>query len=247
MTNYVCETLGAKFIDPLPLNLEACFNDSSSTTPLVFVLSPGSDPMSALLKFTADKGQRIQTVSLGQGQGPVAIALMSEAGKEGSWVALQNCHLAVSWMTTFERYWEAELTKEKVHKDFRLWLTSYPSEAFPVAVLQNAVKMTNEPPKGLKANMTGSYLTYPISDSDFFSKCSKGPEWRRMLFALCFFHAFVQERRKFGPLGWNIPYEFNESDLRISVRQLKMFIEEYPEQVHRQTRRLFVLLVSAQV
>ena len=101
-----------------------------------------------------------------------------------------------------------------------------PSESFPTSCLQNGVKITKEPPKGLRANLKS---TYSKLDNDKLKKTSKPEAFQKLLFGLSFYHALVVERKKFGPLGWNIPYEFNDTDLDITAAQLEMYVSLYNE------------------
>ena len=99
---FVISEMGEKFVRPPPFDLQACYDESSCVQPLVFVLAPGSDPMGSVLEAAEAIGREVGPISLGQGQGPVAEALIEKSRKEGSWVVLQNCHLAESFMTRFE-------------------------------------------------------------------------------------------------------------------------------------------------
>ena len=227
-TNYIAKEMGVKYITPPQFNISVSYNESYNLCPLIFILSPGTDPMAALVKFAEEKKyvEQFQSISLGQGQGPRAAALIQQGQNEGLWVCLQNCHLATSWMPSLEKIFE-DMDYTNTDDNFRLWLTSYPSDKFPVSILQKGVKITNEPPSGLKDNLLKSYLNDPVKNQEFFNGCPGNQEmFVKLLYGIAFFHAVVQERRTFGPLGWNIPYGFNDSDFDISVQQLRMFINE---------------------
>ncbi|XP_055593622.1 dynein axonemal heavy chain 12 [Uranotaenia lowii] len=231
ITEFVANEMGAAYVLPPPFDISKSYEDSNCLTPLIFILSPGADPMNSLLLFAEKMGfdETFQSISLGQGQGPIAQKLIEKAQDEGTWVCLQNCHLAASWMPTMEYLWE-NMDLYNTTSSFRLWLTSYPSDKFPTSILQNGIKMTNEPPTGLQQNLLRSYNSEPMSDDAFYTGCpGKDRAFSKLLYGICFFHAVVQERKKFGPLGWNISYGFNESDFQISVLQLQLFLNQYED------------------
>uniref|UniRef100_A0A4W2CP28 AAA+ ATPase domain-containing protein n=1 Tax=Bos indicus x Bos taurus TaxID=30522 RepID=A0A4W2CP28_BOBOX len=217
VTSFIVSNLGSRFIEPPVLNMKL---DSAPRTPLVFILSPGVDPTSALLQLAEHTGmaQRFHALSLGQGQAPIAHPLA------GHWVFLANCHLSLSWMPNLDKLVE-QLQVEDPHPSFRLWLSSSPHPDFPISILQASIKMTTEPPKGLKANMT---RLYQLMTEPQFSRCSKPTKYKKLLFALCFFHSVLLERKKFLQLGWNIIYGFNDSDFEV-CNLLSLYLDEYEE------------------
>jgi dynein heavy chain len=229
---FIKDNLGTEFIDSLPLDLSKIYKDTSNTTPLIFILSTGSDPVSLLLKFAQSREDsykdRLHIISLGQGQGPIAEDLIRKATASGDWVFLQNCHLAASWMHRLETIVKDFGNGESdLHDDFRLFLSSMPSKVFPASVLQESVKATNEPPTGLKANLARTFAD--ITTELFDDHPPQGVHFKKLLFGLCFFNAVVNERKKFGPLGWNIIYDWSQADLEVSIAILKSsLIEQDP-------------------
>jgi dynein heavy chain len=114
--------------------------------------------------------------------------------------------------------------EENMSPDFRLWMTACPSPNFPISILQMGIKMTIEPPKGLKQALARAYMGF---DEEWFESCTKPYEFKKMLFGLAFFHGLILERRGFGPVGWNVFYGFSEPDKDISSQQLRNFLDEF--------------------
>jgi len=212
--DYIMETLGKKYLVFKPLDIEATWLESTTHVPMIFLLSPGSNPNSAIALLATRRKIEVDGISMGQGQEVKALQLLQQGFELGRWVLLQNTHLGLGFMNTIESKFQGI---GEIHEDFRLWITSEPHPLFPIGLLQMSIKMTDEPPSGLKAGLRKSYAWL---DTDWIEAVS-GEEWRSSLFALCFMHSVVQERRKFGPLGWNIPYEFNQSDLEAASLYMK--------------------------
>ncbi|KAE8291050.1 Dynein heavy chain 11, axonemal Axonemal beta dynein heavy chain 11 Ciliary dynein heavy chain 11 [Larimichthys crocea] len=190
------------------------------------------------LGFTIDLG-KLHNVSLGQGQEAVAEVAMEKAAKEGHWVILQNIHLVGRWLGSLEKL--LERCCEGSHPDYRVFMSAEPASTpqehiIPQGILENAIKITNEPPTGMLANLHAALDNF---DQDILDQCSREQEFKTILFSLCYFHACVAERRKFGPQGWNRKYPFNTGDLTISVNVLYNYLEANAQVPWEDLRYLF--------
>ncbi|XP_047042441.1 dynein axonemal heavy chain 8-like [Helicoverpa zea] len=217
---YVVNSMGTRYSEAVIVNYEQMVLESRPLVPLIGFLAMGSDPTPSI-EVTAKRMENLcSSISMGQGQEIHARKLIDRGLKEGLWVLLQNCHLGLEYMVeVMEQFAELEKNPEQIHECFRLWITTEVHEKFPITLLQMSIKYTCEPPFGIKA---GLLRTYDSMNQDFLDY-SDSPFYLPLIYTISFLHTVVQERRKFGPLGWNIPYEFNSADWLSSC----MFVQNH--------------------
>ncbi|GCB69230.1 hypothetical protein scyTo_0001016 [Scyliorhinus torazame] len=242
--DFVEEKLGSMYVVGRSLDFSTSFDESGPAIPMFFILSPGVDPLKDVerqgkkLGFTFDN-KNFHNVSLGQGQEAVAEQALDLAAKEGHWVILQNIHLVAKWLSNLEK--KMEQHSEGSHESFRVFISAEPAPSpdghiIPQGILENSIKITNEPPTGMHANLHKSLDNF---NQDTLEMCTRENEFKSILFALCYFHAVVAERRKFGPQGWNRSYPFNTGDLTISVNVLYNYLEANAKVPYDDLRYLF--------
>ncbi|XP_072307391.1 dynein axonemal heavy chain 5 [Eucyclogobius newberryi] len=217
---YIGASLGAAFTEGLVLDLETLWSEGDCRTPLVCLLSMGSDPTENIERLAKSKGAPCRSISMGQGQEVHARRLLAQSRSDGGWLLLQNCHLGLHFLDELLDSVTCG-SEEELHPGFRVWITTDVHDRFPITFLQASIKFTNEPPLGMKAGLKRTFGGLTQDQLDVTDL----PQWRPLLFTVAFLHTTVQERRKFGSLGWNIPYEFNQADFTSSLQFVQNLLD----------------------
>ncbi|TFY78308.1 hypothetical protein EWM64_g5702 [Hericium alpestre] len=176
-----------------------------ASTPLALVSVPGYDASYRVENLVQTAGVRCSSVAMGSQEGyTLADQAIAAASRQGTWVLLKNVHLAPQWLSQLEK----TLQTLGPNRNFRLFLTMEANPSIPVNILRQSRIVMNEPPPGIKANLLDSLQSIPST------RLSQGPaEKVRLYFLLAWFHAVVQERLRYVPLGWSKAYDFNDSDM----------------------------------
>ncbi len=220
-------------------------DESSSATPIFFILFPGYSPSKEIEQYankcgySVDNG-RLCLISMGQGQEAPAEAVLDKYTREGGWVFLDNVHLMQGWIPKLER--KLEIAAETAHPDFRCFFSAEPingaphAKIIPESILQTCIKISNEPPSDMKSNMRRAFAAYTPEQCDRPSTDAKRVAFRSILFGLCFYHSLLLGRKKFGVgigtgsgsgLGFCRGYSFNMGDLTTCGDVLYNYLEAY--------------------
>lgn len=231
LRTFILESLGEEYVTQPPFDMDATFEETTAAIPVFFVLFPGVDPTPWVEKLGRSKGVSIEfgnfiNISMGQGQEAFAGEAVKRLSAEGGWIILQNVHLMQSWLPTLERQLE-ELATEGSHPNFRCFISGEPPPLpdmlnIPESLMQSCIKVANEAPSDIQSNLRRAWANF---SEDVVQSCAAPSQFKACLFALCWFHAIVLGRRRFGQQGWSRAYSFNTGDLTICANILRSYLD----------------------
>jgi dynein heavy chain len=233
LTEWIAQEMGQAYVQQPALDMAATYAETDSVTPVFFCLFAGVDPTPWVEEigkahgFTIENGKFVN-VSMGQGQEKPAEALVERFAKTGGWAMMQNCHLMQTWVPVLERL--LEVVCENAHEDFRAFISAEPPvfsdwKNMPESLMQSCIKVANEAPADIKSNLRRCWATFSQERIDINTKPT---EFKGCCFALCWFHAMVLGRMKFGQMGWSRKYSFNMGDLKICSNVLTDYLDNNP-------------------
>lgn len=196
---------------------EVVENEVKSSTPVLMCSMAGFDASGRVDDLAAELNKQITSIAIGSAEGfTQADKAINSASKSGRWVMLKNVHLAPQWLVQLEK----KLHNLTPHTNFRLFLTMEINPKLPTNLLRAGRVFVFEPPPGIAANLLRTFSTVPAT-----RMCQPPNERSRLYFLLAWFHAIVQERMRYVPLGWSKKYEFSESDLKVACDMLDTWID----------------------
>ncbi|XP_049595492.1 cytoplasmic dynein 1 heavy chain 1 [Syngnathus scovelli] len=218
---FVAKVLGEAFMSIIeqPIDLANIVDSEvKPSTPVLMCSVPGYDASGLVRDLAAEQNKQITSISIGSAEGfNKADRDINTAVKSGRWVMLENVHLAPGWLMQLEK----KLHNMQPHASFRLFLTMEINPKVPVNLLRAGRIFVFEPPPGVKANMLRTFSSIPVA-----RMCKAPNERARLYFLLAWFHAVIQERLRYAPLGWSKKYEFGESDLRSACDTVDTWLDD---------------------
>ncbi|KAE9420714.1 hypothetical protein Angca_008064, partial [Angiostrongylus cantonensis] len=214
--NFVLKTLSIPSVNPPSFDLSDVLAESSSREPVLLILAGGADPSQELEELASKTigSHKYTAISMGQGQEQATIEAIHRAAVDGQWLCLCNVHLMLGIIPVIQK----ELAGVTPHEKFRLWMTTEEENKFPAIMLQQCLKITFEPPPGIRNNLLRTYSQ--------IDEVKRSVLVNQIIFALAWLHALLQERRTFIPQAWTKFYEFSSADVRVARMLIEGLIKE---------------------
>jgi len=217
-SQFIASVFGESFLHGQEFDFdEIVQTESIASAPLLLCSAPGFDASYKVDDLAAKTRKPYKALAIGSAEGyDLAEKAITAAAKAGSWVLLKNIHLAPQWLVGLEK----KLHNLNPQPGFRLFMSSEIHPQLPANLLRQSHIFTFESPPGVKANLLH---TFPLFSKERMER--KPVERTRLYFLLAWFHAVIQERLRFAPIGWSKIFEFGEADLRCAIDTIDYWID----------------------